>query len=72
MVRPHVRLEDREPCGLGVVEQLLALRRRQSQRLLAQHVLARIEGAVAPLGVQVVGQRVVHGVDVVAGEHLVV
>ncbi len=48
VVRPHVGLEDGEPCRLGVVEQLLALRRRQRERLLAQHVLAGVERTVAP------------------------
>ena len=66
VVRPHVGLEQRATRGLGVVEQLGAVGGRHRERLLAQHVLAGVERAVDPLGVQVVGQRVVHRVDVVA------
>ena len=38
-------------------------RRRQRDRLLAKHVLARLQRADGPRHVQVVGQRVVDGVD---------
>ena len=45
---------------------------RHRQRLLAQHVLAGGRGPQRPLGVEVVGQRDVHGLDVGVGEQLVV
>ena len=37
--------------------------------LLAQHVLARLDGGDRPVAVQPVGERVVDGVDVRVGDH---
>ena len=53
-------------------DHLRGLGRAHGQRLLAQHVLAGGGGAPRPLGVEVVGQRDVHRLDVGVGEQLVV
>ena len=45
---------------------------RQGQRLLAQHVLAGLEGPDRPLGVEVVRQRDVDDVDLGRGEERLV
>ena len=44
----------------------------RGQRLLAQHVLARLQQAPAPLKVQMIRERDVHRVDIVAGEGVIV
>ena len=52
------------PASRAGVDHRLRLARRQRQRLLAQHVLAGPRRGDRPLGVEVVRQRDVDGVDV--------
>ena len=46
-----------------VLEHGLGVGNRQREGLLAQHVLAGVEGTMRPLGVQMVRQRVVDRID---------
>ena len=56
------------PGALARGDHLPGLGRAHRQRLLAQHVLAGGGGPLRPLGVEVVGQRDVHRLDVGVGE----
>ena len=58
--------------GLAVGDQPLCVGGIERQRLLAQHVLARVGRLHGPLGVEVVRQWVVDRVDVVGGEQVLV
>ena len=64
MVAVHERLYQDEPGGVGRVVRLLGLGRVAGVRLLAEHVLAGLEGAHRPRVVHPVRQRDVDGVDV--------
>ncbi len=72
VVAPHEPLGEDEPLPLGDVERVLDLRGAARERLLDEHVLARLERAHRPLGVQRVGERDVHRVDVGVGEQRLV
>src|SRR3954467_9231690 len=50
------------------IDQFLSLRRRQPDRLLAEHMLPRLDRLDRPGDVQVVGQRVVDRVDLGIGQ----
>jgi hypothetical protein len=52
VVAPHEPLDHGPPAGLGGVEAAGRVRRAGRERLLAQHVLAGLEGADRPVGVQ--------------------
>ena len=61
------------PAGAGGGSRhRLGLGRVGRERLLAEHVLAGIEGADGPLGVQPVGQGVVDGLDLRVGQQRLV
>jgi hypothetical protein len=68
----HEGLHEHAAGAVGGVERCLDLGRVARERLLAQHVLARLEAADRPRDVQRVRQRHVDGVDVVVGEERLV
>jgi hypothetical protein len=72
MVAVHERLHQQDPGLVGRGDHPLRVGDRQRQRLLAQDVLARAGGGDRPLGVKVVGERDVDGVDVLVGEQCLV
>ncbi len=64
----HERLHEQTVVALGQVERRPHVGLAAAQRLLAQHVLARLQRPAGPLQVQRVGQRDVDGVDVRIGQ----
>ena len=68
----HERLGDQSPGPLARGDELARLRCRQRDRLFAQHVLARLHRLDGPRHMQVVGQRVVDGLDLGIGQHFLV
>ena len=68
----HVRLEQHPLAAGGEIDQRHRGARVRGQRLLAQHVLAGLEGAGGERGVAGVHGGDVDRVDLVGGEHLVV
>ena len=68
----HERLHQQHTLGLAGLDHPLGLRRVRRERLLAQHVLAGPGRGDRPLRVEVVGQRVVHGIDVRIGQQVLV
>src|SRR5947209_1093116 len=63
-VPPHERLHQQAACVFGGVEAVLGIGGGSRERLLAQHVLARLERADRPRHVERVRQRDVDGLDV--------
>ena len=72
MAAHHEGLADLHAGARAHRQQRLRLGDGQADRLLAQHVLARLRGLDRPRHMQVVGQRIVDGVDVRVGEQLFV
>ncbi len=68
----HERLGDLHAGSIACGEQLPRLVGGQRDRLLAEHVLARVGGANGPGHVQVIRQRIVDRVDLGIGDQLVV
>ena len=68
----HESLHDEHALALGVMDGLLRLARIEGERLLAEHVLARVGGLADPLGVQVIGKRDIDGLDLTVGQQLLV
>src|SRR5437868_868399 len=64
MVAPHERLHQQAAVSLCGGERALDLGRVARERLLAQHVLARLERTDRPLHVRPVRERDVHDLDV--------
>ena len=64
VVAPHERLHQQAPGPVGRVEGGLDLRGAARHRLLAEHVLARLERADRPLAVERVREGDVDGLDV--------
>src|SRR4051794_20623523 len=62
--RGHVRLDKAATGGVGGREHRLGLDGVHAERLLAQHVLARLERRQHPGPVQAVGKRVVDDVHI--------
>ena len=72
IVAVHERLAQVEAGAVGGVERGSHLFRVTRKRLLAEHVLARLEGAHRPVAVHRVGQRDVHRLDLRVGEQVIV
>ncbi len=68
MAAHHESLADHYAGAVADGDQLLHIRRIHAHRLLAQHVLARLGRARRPRHVQVIGQRIVNGIDVGIGQ----
>src|SRR5439155_3338509 len=68
----HERLREDPLCALGGVERLLDLGCALPHRLLAEHVLAGLDGADRPFTMEVVRQRDVDGLDLVVREQRLV
>ena len=68
----HERLHQQHVGGTAGLDHLDDLGDAEAERFLAQHVLPGRGCALGPLGVEVVGQRDVHRLDHVVGEHVVV
>ena len=70
VVRPHERLGEPASGRLGDREEPLGIRPGQRQRLLAQDVLAALEGPPDPVDVERTRQRDVDGINRRVGQHL--
>ena len=68
----HEGLLDPDPGAIPGRDQLERIGRGQGERLLAENVLARLRRLHRPGNVQMVGQRIVDGVDVRIGQELLV
>ena len=64
VITHHERLYHATPAAVARRDDRLRLYRVQRDRLLAQHVLARLECPDRPFDVQVIGQRVIDRIDV--------
>jgi hypothetical protein len=68
----HEGLDHALAAALACGNDGLSLAGIEPDRLLAQHVLARLQGFDGPLHVQVIGQRIVDGLDFRVGEQRLV
>jgi hypothetical protein len=72
VVAVHERLRQHAPCPLRRVEGALGVRRPRRERLLAEHVLPRLERPHRPLDVERVRERDVDRVHLVVGQERLV
>ena len=72
MAAHHEGLADLDAGAGAHRQQRLRFRGGQADRLLAEHMLARLGGLDGPGNMEMVGQRIVDGVDVGVGQQLFV